>query len=74
MAVSLRTRILSVSLLAVALTTGYLMTENSLSMTQQMQTSLFHNARNFASAYGQDVGHWLSARQSVSSALARAIE
>lgn len=74
MTVSLRTRILSVSLLAVALTTGYLMTENSLSMTQQMRTSLFHNASNFASAYGQDVGHWLSARQSVSSALARAIE
>ncbi|ODC03467.1 hypothetical protein BFW38_07825 [Terasakiispira papahanaumokuakeensis] len=74
MAISLRTRILSVSVLAIALTTGYLVIENSLSMTKQMRTALLNNARNFAGAYGEDVGHWLKVRQTIMSSLARFIE
>lgn len=74
MAISLRTRILSVSIAAITLVTGYLVYESTSALTQQMQNALLHNARNFASAYGEEVGHWLSSRQRVVSALARHLE
>ncbi|ODC03469.1 hypothetical protein BFW38_07835 [Terasakiispira papahanaumokuakeensis] len=74
MAISLRTRILSVSVAAITLVTGYLVYESTSALTQQMQNSLLHNARNFAGAYGEEVGHWLSSRQRVVSALARHME
>lgn len=74
MAISLRTRILSVSVAAITLVTGYLIYESTHALTQQMQTSLLHNARNFAGAYGEEVSHWLSNRQRVVNALAQHLE
>lgn len=74
MAISLRTRILSVSVAAITLVTGYLIYESTSALTQQMQSSLLHNVRNFAGAYGEEVSQWLTSRQRIVNALAQQLE
>lgn len=74
MTLSLRTRILGVSLLAVAITTAYLVTETVTSLTNQMRESLLKDIRHFASAYGDNTSDWLVTRRTIAKALAHNLE
>ncbi|NLQ17673.1 methyl-accepting chemotaxis protein [Marinomonas sp. M1K-6] len=74
MTLSLRTRLLSVSVLAVVITTAYLITETTLSLTQQMRDSLLKDVRHFASAYGDNTSEWLSSRKVIAASLANTLE
>ncbi|WP_038184283.1 methyl-accepting chemotaxis protein [Vibrio rhizosphaerae] len=74
MTLSLRTRILGVSLLAVAITTAYLVTETATSLTNQMRESLLKDIRHFASAYGDNTSDWLVTRRTIAKALAHNLE
>ena len=74
MALSLRSRILGVSLLAVVITTAYLVTETVTSLTQQMRDSLLKDVRHFSKAYGDNTSDWLVTRRVVAKALAHNLE
>lgn len=74
MTLSLRTRLLSVSILAVVITTAYLITETTLSLTQQMRDSLLKDVRHFAGAYGDNTSEWLNSRKVIAASLANTLE
>jgi methyl-accepting chemotaxis protein len=74
MTLSLRTRILSVSILAVVITTAYLVTETTLSLTQQMRDSLVKDIRHFSKAYGDNTSEWLNSRKVIAASLANTLE
>ncbi|WP_421855829.1 methyl-accepting chemotaxis protein [Marinomonas sp.] len=74
MALSLRARLLSVSILAVVITTTYLVTETTLSLTQQMRDSLLKDVRHFAKAYGDNTSEWLNSRKVIAASLANTLE
>ncbi|MBU2022736.1 MAG: methyl-accepting chemotaxis protein [Gammaproteobacteria bacterium] len=74
MTLSLRTRLLSVSILAVVITTAYLVTETTLSLTQQMRDSLLKDVRHFSKAYGDNTSEWLSSRKVIAESLAHTLE
>ncbi|MCW4629136.1 cache domain-containing protein [Marinomonas rhodophyticola] len=74
MTLSLRTRLLSVSILAVVITTAYLITETTLSLTQQMRDSLLKDVRHFAGAYGDNTSEWLNSRKVIATSLANTLE
>lgn len=74
MTLSLRARILSVSVLAVVITTAYLITETTLSLTQQMRDSLLQDIRHFSSAYGDNTSEWLNSRKVIAASLAHTLE
>lgn len=74
MTFSLRTRILGVSLLAVVITTAYLVTESTLSLTHQMRNSLLKDIRHLATAYGDNTSDWLMSRRTIAKSLAHNLE
>lgn len=74
MSFSLRTRILSVSILAIVITTGYLVTETTKSLTHQMRDSLLQDIRHFSAAYGTNVSDWLASRKTIAASLAQTLE
>jgi methyl-accepting chemotaxis protein len=74
MTLSLRARILSVSILAVVITTTYLVTETTLSLTQQMRDSLLKDVRHFSKAYGDNASEWLNSRKVIAASLATTLE
>ncbi|MGO1297726.1 MAG: cache domain-containing sensor histidine kinase, partial [Vibrio sp.] len=74
MTLSLRTRILGVSLLAVVITTAYLLTETTLSLTNQMRDSLLKDIRHFATANGDNTSEWLTTRRTIAKSLAHNLE
>ena len=73
MTLSLRTRILGVSLLAVIITTAYLVTETVTSLTTQMRESLLKDIRHFSKAYGENTSEWLTSRKVITAALAESL-
>ncbi|RBP83143.1 methyl-accepting chemotaxis protein [Marinomonas rhizomae] len=74
MTFSLRARILSVSILAVVIMTTYLVTETTLSLTQQMHDSLLKDVRHFSKAYGDNTSEWLNSRKAIAESLAHTLE
>ncbi|MFM2479405.1 methyl-accepting chemotaxis protein [Celerinatantimonas sp. MCCC 1A17872] len=72
--ISLRSKILLVSMAAVIVTTVYLVTENTLSATQQLKKSLLQDSQHLAGAYGRSVSDWLQSREVILKSLATAIE
>ena len=74
MTLSLRTRLLSVSILAVVITTAYLITETTMSLTQQMRDSLLKDVRHFAGAHGDNTSEWLNSRKVIAASLANTLE
>lgn len=74
MTLSLRTRLLSVSILAVVITTGYLVSETASSLTKQMRRALLADISHTANAYGDNVSAWVSSRKQTTAALAHTLE
>lgn len=72
--ISLRSKILFVSMAAVIVTTVYLVTESTLSATKQLKQSLLVDSQHLAVSYGRSVGDWLHGRQLVLQSLGTAIE
>ncbi|MFM2483330.1 methyl-accepting chemotaxis protein [Celerinatantimonas sp. YJH-8] len=74
MTMSLRTKILAVSMAAVVITAVYLVFESTSSATRQLRTSLLSDVQHFAGAYGNSVGYWVKSRQEVLGSLASQLE
>ncbi|MGO1297052.1 MAG: methyl-accepting chemotaxis protein [Vibrio sp.] len=74
MSLSLRTRILSVSIIAVVITAAYLVTETTLSLTKQLRHSLLQDTQNLSRAYGENTDDWLHSRKVIVDSLSRTLE
>ncbi|MBJ7555835.1 methyl-accepting chemotaxis protein [Marinomonas spartinae] len=74
MSLSLRTRLLSVSILSLVITTGYLVSETASSLTEQMHNTLLSDISHTANAYGNNVSDWLDSHKKTAASLAHTLE
>ncbi len=74
MNLSLRARLLGVSIVAVCVIVLALVWETNITMRQQMLDQLLKDAQHFAGAYGEGVGQWLHDRQQAMTSLKQQIE
>ncbi|PXF31686.1 chemotaxis protein [Pokkaliibacter plantistimulans] len=74
MNLSLRARLLGVSIVAVCVIVLALVWETNITMRQQMLDQLLKDAQHFAGAYGEGVGQWLHDRQQAMTSLKKQIE
>ncbi|MFP8966188.1 methyl-accepting chemotaxis protein [Pokkaliibacter sp. CJK22405] len=74
MQLSLRARLLGVSVLAIFVIVGSMVWQASQSLKDQMLSSLLADAQHFSGAYGEGVGQWLDDRRTALHALTRSLE
>ncbi|WP_075179391.1 methyl-accepting chemotaxis protein [Neptunomonas phycophila] len=74
MSLSLRTRLLGVSLISAVLIVTFLVLETNSVMRDRMLVNLLRDVQHFAGAYGEGVGQWMTDRQRAMTALKGAIE